>query len=270
MSLVAVAALLAVMLVAPGVMAEEIKTIPTPRGVDQSFVYLRRPGTPVASVILFSGGEGLLKLAGRTTMGAGGNFLVRTRGQFAGQGFLVAVPDAPSDRATDGLVGFRTSREHAADIGALIAFLRGEAAVPVWLVGTSMGTVSAASVAVRLPAGQVDGVVLTSSVTVWSRSMRESLRDVRLENLRVPVFVVHHATDSCPASLPHEADRLMPLLTGAPRTAIRFFKGGATPRSGPCEPFAPHGYLGLEADVIAAIAAFIRGDRSQGRSGDGS
>jgi pimeloyl-ACP methyl ester carboxylesterase len=150
---------------------------------------------------------------------------------------------------------------HAADIGALIAFLRAESPTPMWLVGTSMGTVSAASVAARLPASQVDGIVLTASVTVWSRSQRESLRDVRVGDIRVPVFVVHHKTDGCFASPAHEAARLMPKLTAAPRKALRFFRGGDTPRSGPCEPFAPHGFHGLDADVIAVIAVWIKGER---------
>ena len=246
---------------ATGAAAEEIKTLQTPRGVTQAFVYLRRPGTPTASVILFSGGDGHLKLAGRERMGAGGNFLVRTRGKFAGQGFLVAVPDAPSDRTSWGLTDFRTSAKHADDVGALIAFLRSEAPVPVWLVGTSMGSVSAASVAAKLPPGSIDGIVLTSSVTAWSKSQRESLNDVRLGDIRVPVFVVHHEADTCPASLARDAERIAPKLTASPRTAVRFFKGGDTPRSGPCEPFAPHGYLGIEDSVVASIAAFIRGEQ---------
>jgi hypothetical protein len=58
-----------------------------------------------------------------------------------------------------------------------------------------------------------------------------------------------------------EADRLLPKLTAAPRKTLRFFKRGDTARSGPCEPFAPHGFHGLDADVVAAIAAFIKSER---------
>lgn len=39
---------------------------------------------------------------------------------------------------------FRMSSAHAGDIGAVANYLKSEAAVPVWLIGTSMGTFSAA------------------------------------------------------------------------------------------------------------------------------
>src|SRR4029450_2619816 len=81
-----------------------------------------------------------------------GNFLVRTRALFAQQGLLVAVIDAPSDRQLPPyLSGFRQAREHAADVRAVIAWTKKEAAVPVWLVGTSRGTQSAGSIATSLP-----------------------------------------------------------------------------------------------------------------------
>jgi len=48
---------------------------------------------PVASVILFTGGQGVLQLTR-------GNFLVRNRRRFAEHGFLVAVVDVPSDHKT--------------------------------------------------------------------------------------------------------------------------------------------------------------------------
>jgi pimeloyl-ACP methyl ester carboxylesterase len=138
--------------------AEEVVTIPTRPAVRQAFL-LARPGRPpVASVVLFAGGNGLLNLgaARRSLMG---NFLLRTRGRFVAEGFLVAAVDAPSDRP-NGLDGFRTSAAHAEDVGKVIAALREVAPVPVWLVGTSMGTVSAASAAARLGAGR-DGPMVS-------------------------------------------------------------------------------------------------------------
>ena len=54
-------------------------------------------------------------------------------------------------------------RRHASDIGAMAAYLKKQAAVPVWLVGTSMGTFSAAGGAIA--AEDVDGLVLTSTIT---------------------------------------------------------------------------------------------------------
>ena len=92
--------------------------------------------------------------------------LVRTRDDFAAHGFAVAVVDAPSDRKErKGMRGgFRNSAEHVTDIDAVTAHLKKTVRVPVWLIGTSRGTESAAYVAIHAKE-KIAGVVLTSSMT---------------------------------------------------------------------------------------------------------
>jgi len=135
--------------------------------------------------------------------------------------------------------------------------LRAEAPVPLWLVGTSMGSVSAANVAVRLSAGGPDGVVLTSSVMGRSREMTESLQDIALDRIRVPTLVVHHRDDGCRASRYADTSWLIRQLSAAPKRERLTFTGGAAPQSDPCEPLAPHGYFGIDATVVEAIARWI-------------
>ena len=77
--------------------ADEIRTIPTRPGVTQSFIVVRPAAGPVASVVLFAGGNGALHLGG-DRLGLAGNVLVRNRARFAGHRLLVAVVDSPSDR----------------------------------------------------------------------------------------------------------------------------------------------------------------------------
>ena len=255
-------ALLALMVIALGAgrahaADEEIRSIPTRPGVTEAFVMVRPAGVPVASVVLFSGSRGRLRLERGLPGAAATNVLVRNRARFAERGLLVAVVDSPSDRLADGLVRFRTSAEHAADVRALIAALRAQAPVPVWLVGTSMGSVSAASVAARLESGGPDGIVLTSSVTGQSREMAESLQDVALDRIRVPALVVHHRDDGCRASRYADTSWLMRRLSAAPKRELLTFSGGDAPQSDACEPLAPHGYFGLDAQVVDAIAAWI-------------
>ena len=234
---------------------EPVRSIPTRAGITEAFVLVRPPGPPVASVILFMGGKGALGL-GRGALGPRNtNFLVRNRHRFAERGLLVAVVDAPSDRPD--LVGFRTSAEHATDVAALIAALRAEAAVPVWLVGTSMGSVSAASVAARLRDGGPEGIVLTSSVMATPRDMGESLQDVALDKIRVPALVVHHRDDACRASRYADTSWAMRRLSATPKRELLTFSGGDAPQSDPCEPLSAHGYFGIDAKVVEAIAAWI-------------
>jgi pimeloyl-ACP methyl ester carboxylesterase len=236
--------------------ADDTRTIPTRPGVTQAFLLVRPTGAPVASVVLFAGGNGLLAL-GSGKLGLAGNFLVRNRGRFAAQGLVVAVIDSPSDHP-GGLDGFRTSAAHAEDVRAVIAALRQEANVPVWLIGTSMGTVSAANVAARLTAGGPDGIVLTSTVTRVGRERIETVGDVRLAEIRVPTLVVHHKNDACKSTPYADSPSLLRDLKQAPKRELLAFDGGESPRSGPCEAFAAHGYIGLDAEVVTGIVGWIK------------
>jgi pimeloyl-ACP methyl ester carboxylesterase len=231
----------------------ELHELATRPGVTQAFILVRPPGPPAASVILFPGGDGRLGLSPRGLTAGKDNFLVRNRERFAGHGLLVAVVDTPSDHWA-GLGRFRTSAKHAEDIRAVIGFLRTAAAGPVWLVGTSRGTVSAANVAARLQDGGPDGLVLTASVV---RGPTENLKAVRLEDIRVPTLVVHHRADRCLATPYEGAAALLRRLEQAPRRELLAVEGGDRPRSEPCGPLSPHGFLGLDADAVSLIAAWI-------------
>ena len=235
---------------------EELRTIPTRKGVTESFLLLRPSGAPAASVILLAGGDGVVALTPDGPSQLQGNFLVRTRRRFADEGLLVAVLDAPSDRTS--LWNFRTTADHATDIKAAIAALREIAAVPVWLVGTSMGTLSAASAAARLKDGGPDGIVLTSSVSEISRASGESIRHVSLGDIRVPVLIVHHRDDTCRSSPYAWAADAPRALKRAPAKELLTYQGGSPPISDPCEAKSAHGYLGLEPEVVSAIGAWIR------------
>jgi hypothetical protein len=232
--------------------------IPTRPGVTQRFLYLA-PERPQAAAILFAGGHGGLQLlpGGGMRWGAG-NFLVRTREAFAENGIAVAVVDAPSDRQeAPFLSGFRQTPEHLADVVAVIAWLRGKTGLPVWLVGTSRGTQSAAWVATQADAahGGPDGLVLTS--TILSDKRGRPVPEMALQDVGVPVLVIHHAEDRCRSCAPGDLPLLMGGLSSAPRKELATFSGGED-RGDPCEAFAHHGFNGLEKEVVARIAAWIR------------
>ena len=251
--------LLAAALPAPAARAadEEVRTNPARPGDTDSFLLVRPAGPPVASVIIFAGGDGNLAMTANGIAQLQGNFLVRTRMRWVREGFVVAILDRPSDRK-NGLWNFRTTSEHAADVKQVIAAMREVAKVPVWLVGTSMGTLSAANAAARLPDGGPDGIVLTSSVTEPSKLSYETVRHAGLGDVRVPTLVVHHKDDGCRASPYAAAPDIVAALKRAPVKELMAFEGGSPPISAPCEAKAQHGYLGIEGEVIAAIAAWIR------------
>jgi hypothetical protein len=235
---------------------QRVEDIPTRPGVTQRVLVLSPP-EPKAAVILFTGGHGGLQIGSGGSIAWGEkNFLVRSRRLFAEAGLLVAVVDAPSDRqAAPFLGGFRQRPEHAEDVKRVIARLRQMADVPVWLVGTSRGTQSAASVATRLtgPEGP-NGVVLTS--TIVSDDRGRPVPAMPLDRIQVPVLLVHHELDACRHCAFSEVPGLLQKLSSAPRSQLITFKGGVN-RGDPCEPMAYHGYNGLEREVVRAISQWI-------------
>jgi pimeloyl-ACP methyl ester carboxylesterase len=256
---VALAALVSALTAAPAwpQTPPRVVDLPTRPGVTQRVLVLA-PVQPRAAVVLFAGSHGGLQLSTDGGFGWGkGNFLIRSRELFAEQGLLVAVVDAPSDRQTEPFLGgFRQTPGHVTDAKAVIAWLKQRAPVPVWLVGTSRGTQSAAFIATQAsPAsGGPDGLVLTSSILRDPRG--RPVPDMPLDRVTVPVLVVHHRQDGCRLCLFADVPRLMAGLSASPRAELLAFEGG-TSRGDPCEAFAHHGYNGLEREVVAKIAGWI-------------
>lgn len=237
-------------------------TLGTRPSVTQKFVLIK-PDQPVGAVILFAGGNGVLNLSvdagGTPVIGSlSGNFLVRTRQEYVNRGFMVAVVDAPSDyQGVNGMLGgFRASAEHAQDIAAVVAYMQSQANLPVWLIGTSRGTESAANNAIRLTQG-IGGVVLTSSMTV-ANSGGPTVLALNLTAIQVPTFVLHHDQDQCAQTPPSGAASIVAALTSAPVKNLTYLTGGLPATSGPCESFAPHGFYGIETLAVDAITAFIK------------
>jgi dienelactone hydrolase len=237
--------------------APRVVDIPTRPGVTQRFVYIAS-SAPKASVILLAGGHGGLQIKDGGSYGWGeGNFLVRTRQQFADAGFTVAVIDAPSDKQSPPyLGGNRQKPDHRTDVLAVIAWLKQQSSVPVWLVGTSRGTQSAAYIATEAtPAqGGPDGLVLTSSILVDPGG--RAVPKMPLETLTIPVLVVHHQQDGCKSCAFSEIPAMMDKLAKTPKAELISVSGGQS-RGDPCEAMAYHGFNGLEADVVGKISRWV-------------
>jgi hypothetical protein len=212
-------------------------------GIIQSLYFTAAPSA-VASVALFPGGSGVVAAVRN-------NFLLRVAGRFSTQGINVAVLDAPSDQAAGMGTSFRQSTQHADDIAGVIAMLKDRSPVPVWLVGTSRGSISAANGAARIGPPRVAGVVLTSSV--WLNGMA----GVPLEQIRVPVLVVHNHDDGCRHSPFGDTSIEMARMRQAKVKELLAVSGGSL-RSAPCDALSPHGYYGIEDQVVPTIIAWIK------------
>jgi hypothetical protein len=214
-------------------------------------------GAPAGVAVLFAGGGGVLKITeDGVVRKLKGNFLVRSAGLFRDHGFVTADIDGPSDRPYD-LFGFRGTEDHAQDIGAAIAYLRATYKAPVWLVGTSRGSMSAANGAVRLQgAAGPDGIALTSSVLV-DNAKGDHVLMYDLDAVRVPVVIAHHRSDGCKVTPPEALASLEGALKHAKAVKTLWFEGGVD-RGNPCQARGHHGFAGIEGAVVAALAQAMK------------
>jgi pimeloyl-ACP methyl ester carboxylesterase len=232
--------------------ADGLVTFDTRAGVKVGYYVMPREGAS-ATILLLTGGPGSLVM--KQGVPTSPNFLVRTRDEFAAAGFNVALVGKPSDR-DDLDVGFRSSAKHVEDLRLVIEKLRTDLGKPVWLVGTSRGTVSAAAAAIALESKDIAGIVLTSTITnyVWY----DPVPALDIDRIGVPVLVMHHKFDQCRHCVPREAARMFEQFKGAPVKRLVLVEGGGGASGDPCEPMHYHGYIGMEQEAVGIITAWIK------------
>jgi pimeloyl-ACP methyl ester carboxylesterase len=216
-------------------------------------VYAMEKPNATATVILLPGGD---SGTGRLSNGQPGsmNFLVRSRQLFADEGFNVLVMFRASDLRT---LDFpeRISSEHVKEISNVIDYATQTFGKPVWLVGTSRGTVSATAAAIALGKAHIAGLVLTSSVT--NRKVG-AIGAQDIEKIVMPTLVLHHKFDACPICVPSQAEALIGELKNAPAKKFILVDGGGPPKGDPCEAQHWHGYPNVEPQTVHLIADWIR------------
>lgn len=239
--------------------AQQIVTLATRPGVTQSYFLTSIPKNLQAIAILFPGSGGLINLRsenGQPKFGQG-NFLVRSRAEFVKRGVAAAIIDAPSDQQGGrGMTDeFRLGESHFTDISTVMDDLgKRFPGVPVFLIGTSRGTISAAILGVRL-GPRTAGSILTS--TMFRPAPRKSneagpgLSNFDFTTIKIPVLIAHHVSDQCESTPYSDAARL------SDRYPLISVFGGASPQSGPCDAFSAHGYFGKEAETVEQIVNWM-------------
>lgn len=252
-------ALLGIMFLAlPASAAETLLTL-SPRPNVSLRVLVDRPATPIGSVVLMAGGDGVLDLdsQGRIGSGLSGNHLVRTRSLYMQAGYAVFVPDVAAD--LKGTNNYRFGRAYAQDVAAVVAAAR-EVARPVAIIGTSRGALAVASVFTRQSAVMPDAAVISSGVLMGNEGKGGSASTVGdMMEIRVPVLLLRHRLDACRASAPADADKFKEMLTRSPKVDVVTLEGGG-PRSktaDPCGAAHYHGFWGIDDQAVAATVKWL-------------
>lgn len=210
------------------------------RDFDLYRALLTKPkGAPRGSIILFSGGEGVLRIAADGTFESGhNNQLVRTREAYAARGFAVLTLDLYTDRTA------------AFDYMAKLKR-------PVTLVATSRGTLR---VAEALKSGvRPDGLVLTSGMLDPGSRFENAPSVLGSPSLLPPTLIVHHRQDGCRVTLPAGVDPFVAWSSGKVRKVV-WLDGGQS-EGNPCQALSHHGFYGIDGAVVNAVAAFAASPR---------
>jgi pimeloyl-ACP methyl ester carboxylesterase len=207
-----------------------------------------------ATVLLFPGGGGGF---GKLEDGkpSSPNFLVRSMQYFLANGFNVAIFGKPSD--TDDLdYPDRVSDKHMADVRAVLGFVKQQSPAPIWIVGTSRGSVSATAAVIRIQDPRIAGLVLTSSVVSYKKVGAVPRQD--LAAIKLPVLVVHNSRDACPVCSPHEVPGILGGLKNAAAKKLVMVDAGANPTGDECGALHWHGFIGAEKETVDIIGGWIR------------
>jgi hypothetical protein len=238
----------------------EAVTIDTTFIVKTPPVRLERPApTARASVVLMTGGNGLLSLdATGTIIDSTGNFLIRSADLFLRYGLNVMMADAALAHPGGLTAAIRLSATHAAELQGFINAAMNRWGKPVWVVGTSNGSISTVTAGGFQPAlAGLRGVVITSPVTNLSLANQPTF-NLYASRITVPAMVVWHREDHCSFSPPAGSATLFALIPSHGK-ASRTFEHGHSVATDPCGAFSEHGYAGIEEEVVKKIAEFIRG-----------
>ena len=223
-------------------------------------VRLEKPAPAArASVVLMTGGNGLLPLEADGTINGNGNFLIRSANLFLRNRLNVMMADTEPAHPNGISEGDRLSATHAAELQGFINAALNRWRKPVWVVGTSNGSISTVTAGGFRPAlAGLRGVVLTSTVTVLDSPADQATFNLYAARITVLALVVWHQDDHCSFSPPAGSAAVFEVLPSIDKASLSF-EGGHSVAQDPCQAFSEHGYAGIEEEVVDEIAEFIRG-----------
>ncbi len=221
--------------------------------------------SPAGILMLFVGGSGV---AGPGSA----NFVARTRHLFVAHGFHVALVDAAADfKECPGILkNRRTSGAYIDDIKVVANDLRSRyPGVSLFAIGTSRGSTSTAMAGANI---RLNGIVLTSPMTKRRKSDGTTIAtvfDVPLGSISEGALIVAHKQDACFTTIWNGAQS----VAGYGNNGIYSVRDALTKSNAdiflteevpledvtrPCGALSPHGFFGIETEVVAEISRWLK------------
>ena len=184
---------------------EELITVDLSINKKQAGVYSIKKGAnkPTKLAVLLPGSPSVVRPVVENGVMIGskltGNFLIRARRFLLDDNVASLIVDCQSESGDSCASHYQASKQRQEDVDKLIAEVkkRTPSITEVWLIGTSMGTISSSFMAVHNPAGYA-GAIHTASITdPYARGSYRELAGFDYKKSSVPQFFVHHSNDPC-------------------------------------------------------------------------
>jgi hypothetical protein len=188
-----------------------------------------------------------------------GNFLIRSRHFLVDETIASLIVDCQSDSGDYCTSTYQASKQRQEDVDKLIAEVKSRtpSIAEIWLIGTSMGTISSSFMPLHNPSAYA-GAIHTASITEpYARNSYRELGGFDYKKTTVPQYFVHHAADPCFLTTYAGAQSItekyqVPLIT---------VRGGGDFKGDACKAFTEHGFRGKEKDVMHAVGVIIKTGR---------
>lgn len=185
-----------------------------------------------------------------------GNFLIRARRHLADTEIALLIVDCKPTVTGVCSSSYQSSSKRHDDVSKLILEVKKKypSIKEIWLVGTSMGTISSSF----MPTYDVNfysGAIHTAAITEpYEKGSYGELGSFNYKKVGIPQFFVHHKDDPCNITTYSGAKKItkkfnLPLIT---------VLGGSGFKGSPCKAHTQHGFKGMEKKVMNAIQDIIK------------
>ena len=229
-----------------------VRDLPLASGEFQRVLYDAPPSEVRGIIVMFSGGADDLGIEKDGQIKHADNFVVRSRELWTAKGYGVVLVDAIDHQS---MRGKRSNAAYADVTREVIDFAHEQANAPVWVMGTSQGSIAAMNAAAHARGTEIAGVILTESVSIVGAS-HETVFDAHPEDVHIPALVVANRDDRCKVAPPSMADVIAQSMRNTHATVL-FVQGGDVRSSNECASLSPHGYYGIEGTVVDDIAEWM-------------
>ena len=230
-----------------------VEDLPLQGGGLQRVLYSPARHDTKGIIVMFPGGTGEIDIEKSGHVKNAKNFAVRSDDLWRERGYGIVLVDALEHQS---MRGQRSSTAYAVLTQRIIEFAHRQENVPVWVLGTSQGSIAAMNAVSHAGGTPLAGLILTESVSILGGS-HETVFDAHPEDVHVPSLVVANVDDRCKVAPPSTAQSIAQAIRHAPTTVLTV-SGGEQRSRDDCASLSPHGYYGIEEKVVDDIVDWMQ------------